>query len=97
MVVVQRVRGCLFGKWGTVHKGLRGQSKKEQGWLVIGLPPLQQKDSKNAVVGAGVVYGIDQLILALPVGVVFCFCYLRGPKLARLSYSLRKNGTKTRA
>ena len=86
MVVVQRVRGCLFGKWGTVHKGLRGQSKKEQGWLVIGLPPLQQKDSKNAVVGAGVVYGIDQLILALPVGVVcFCFCYLRGPKLARLS------------
>jgi hypothetical protein len=45
---------------------LRGQLKKEQGWLVIGLPPLQQKDSKNAVVGAGVVYGIDQLILALP-------------------------------
>ena len=73
MVVVQRVRGCLFGKWGTVHKGLRGQSKKEQGWLVIGLPPLQQKDSKNAVVGAGVVYGIDQLILALPV-VMICFC-----------------------
>jgi hypothetical protein len=60
MVVVQRVRGCLFGKWGTVHKGLRGQSKKEQGWLVIGLPPLQQKDSKNAVVAG--VYGMDQLI-----------------------------------
>ena len=60
MVVVQRVRGCLFGKWGTVHKGLRGQSKKKQGWLVIGLPPLQQKDSKNAVVAG--VYGMDQLI-----------------------------------
>jgi hypothetical protein len=60
---------------------LRGQLKKEQGWLVIGLPPLQQKDSKNAVVGAGVVYGIDQLILALPVMFLFLLCKENGGEI----------------